>query len=177
MPQDYIARRSHNKRSAHEGVQEKVHAIPPHLHPSVHKSARERANAPCKPHRDDSRAHIRTFFPSKKKPNVTVATHAYSRATFKPIPSPDRPQNATCWPSAIPCPFDRASSSNTGSIILHCGHVPDVKVATTALRRHMGAQQAAERCRVRRGVDRGRCRVRLRRSSRACCSLSRALGL
>jgi hypothetical protein len=38
--------------------------------------------------------------------------------------------NATCCPSAFA--FARASSSNTGSIILHGGHVADVNIATTA---------------------------------------------
>jgi hypothetical protein len=50
-----------------------------------------------------------------------------SRATIEPIPTPRSTlTNATCSR-----PFDRASSSNTGSIILHGGHVTDVNKGTT----------------------------------------------
>ena len=78
--------------------------------------------------KSQDRSPKRTFFPSKKKPNVGVAATPYSRATIEPIPTPRSTlTNATCsWP------FDRASSSNTGSIILHGGHVADVNIATTA---------------------------------------------
>jgi hypothetical protein len=51
----------------------------------------------------------------------------YSRATIEPIPTPKSTLTNAIWPFF----FDRARSSNTGSIILHGGHVAEVNIATT----------------------------------------------
>ena len=74
----------------------------------------------------------RTFFPSKKKQNVGVAVTPCSRATIELIPT-----LKSTLTNAIPLPvvdlfFDRARSSNTGSIILHGAHVAEVNIAMTA---------------------------------------------
>jgi len=70
----------------------------------------------------------RAFFPTKKKPNVGVAVTPYSHATIEPIPTPELTLTNAIWPFF----FDRARSSNTGSIILHGGHVAEVNIAMTA---------------------------------------------
>jgi hypothetical protein len=58
----------------------------------------------------------------------------YSRATIEAIPTlKSTLTNAVCPPPpAVRFFFDRARSSNTGSIILHGAHVAEVNMATTA---------------------------------------------
>lgn len=75
---------------------------------------------------------IRTLFPSKKNPKVGVAVTPYSRATIEPMPTPKSTLANATWLAPPFFVFSRASSSNTGSIILHGGHVADVNIATTA---------------------------------------------
>jgi len=110
-----------------------------HLLPSVHQSARSvisisRDQGERQRERGKERTRrncTRTFFPSKKNPKVGVAATPYSRATIEPMPTPKSTLANATWPSPL-FAFSRASSSNTGSIILHGGHVADVNIATTA---------------------------------------------
>jgi hypothetical protein len=85
--------------------------------------------------RDRDRAvRARTFFPSKKKPKVGVAVTQYSRATIETIPTPKSTLTNAIWPLVIVkfLFFDRARSSNTGSIILRAGgRIPEVNIAKT----------------------------------------------
>ena len=64
----------------------------------------------------------------QENPNVGVAVTPCSRETIEPIPT-IKPtfKNATRG-----TPFAHASSSNTGSIILHGAYVTDVNITTTA---------------------------------------------
>ena len=99
-------------------------AIPAHSRPSIHASARKHTQQKC----ENRATHTRTFYPSKKNPNVGDAVTPCSRATIEPIPT----AKSTLTNATRGAPFARASSSNTGSIILHGAHVADVNVATTA---------------------------------------------
>ena len=65
MYQGYISLVAHTtKKSTYEGMLgteegRPAYAIPVHSHPSIHESARERANTPHQPHKKEiGRAHV-----------------------------------------------------------------------------------------------------------------------
>jgi hypothetical protein len=72
------------------------------------------------------------LLPIREKAKRRCRRDAILTRTIESITTPKSTlTNATCcwlwlWP------FDRASSSNTSSIVLHGGHVADVNIATTA---------------------------------------------
>ena len=74
---------------------------------------------------------IRTIFPLKKnlKVGVGMVLHLRKRAGGKKSISTSTLKNSTL---SRPFFFSRASTSNMGSIDLHCTHVADVNIATAA---------------------------------------------
>ena len=134
MYQYYIARCSHNQKSQLTRkclVQKKVDLRT--QFGSIHtlQFMNMRASEKTLPisHIKKSRLRSHThLLPIQEKSQTSASQQRHTRATIKPIATPRSTlTNATCcWP------FDRSSSSNTGSIILHGRHVTDVNMARTA---------------------------------------------
>ena len=130
----YIARYSHNQNqlTGERLVQKKIDLGAQfrriytlqfmNLHPSTPQYTEQTEPAPL-PH-----THLGPIQKKAKRRRRRDAILARDRRAHPDAQS--TLTNATCCPSAFA--FARACSSNTGSIILHGGHVADVNTATTA---------------------------------------------
>ena len=153
MYQGYISLVAHTtKKSTYEGMLGReegrpAYAIRAHSLPSIHGSVRERANTPHQPHKkvETESPHAPSSHP-RKKPNVGVAATPYSRdhQTHRnaQIDRNKRDQLLALRPLEL---LEYRLDHPTRQACHGREHGEDCA---------MGAQQAAERRRVRRGVDR-----------------------